>query len=285
MSDLDVSTGNRSSSFPEQQREHASDAALAVYSVRPPNRWRGSHRFPGGKITFADPARAQKRLHATIRAAQRFCAPKEFFGLIEESIRLDYVGALNDPTAFMQRARAYSALGHNEPARALLLYDIGVDLSRLRLWSEAATVYDAASKLDSFLIWPLNNHAWLLATATEPSVHNGNSAIALAEKACGLSGWGCWCFLGTLAAAFARTSDFERASAWQRITLHLTPPSERAEALAILRQFEAGQAYIDHRLIPAAGGESSEAELAQIDVSNLLIEAEALIGSPRTRVH
>jgi hypothetical protein len=73
--------------------------------------------------------------------------------------------------------------------------------------SEAAAVYHAAAHLDPLFAWHLNNMAWMAATATDTRAHAGPFAVARAEMACAVSGWGCWRFLGTLAAAFARAGD------------------------------------------------------------------------------
>jgi tetratricopeptide (TPR) repeat protein len=55
-----------------------------------------------------------------------------------------------------------------------------------------------------------NNLAWLLATAEDPSVRDGNRAVDEAQMACRLSQWSNNC-RDTLAAAYARTGAFPEA--------------------------------------------------------------------------
>jgi tetratricopeptide (TPR) repeat protein len=69
---------------------------------------------------------------------------------------------------------------------------------------------------------PMNNLAWLLATAKDPSIRDGKEAVKLAERAAELTGHNQPRILGTLAAAYAETGDFQRA----------IETAERARALA-----------------------------------------------------
>ena len=196
----------------------ASDAVLAAYLSLPPDEWRGRYNNKDVEIVFPNPPRARELFVAATEPDRN---PVAVIRLFEESIRLDYVGALDDQENLIGRINAYASLGRDEPYRALLLYNIGGTLSQSRRWSEAAVVYHAAAHLDPLFAWHLNNLAWMAATATDTRAHAGPFAVARAEMACAVSGWGCWCFLGTLAAAFARAGDFRRATAWQRICLHL----------------------------------------------------------------
>ena len=199
-------------------------------------------------------------------------------------MRLDYIGAL-DGDAIALRAEFQSKLGLHEPEHAIELYSIGGLLSGLKLWREAGEVYRAAASLDPLLAWPLNNLAWMASTSSDLRAHSGQYAVVSAIEACEISGWGCWCFVGTLAAAFARAGDFGRAAQWQQVSLRLAPEKEKAEAQEMLRQFEVGQAYVDHGRKPAAGeARPSESELAGIDVEALISRAKELIAMSRTSV-
>lgn len=260
----------------------ASDAVLAAYLSLSVNEWRGRYNTKDVEIVFPNPPRARELFVAATQANRN---PVAAIRLFEESIRLDYVGALNDKENLIGRIDAYASLGRDEPYRALLLYNIGGSLSQSRRWSEAAVVYHAAAHLDPLFAWHLNNLAWMAATATDTRAHAGPFAVARAEMACAVSGWGCWCFLGTLAAAFARAGDFRRATAWQRICLHLTPGNKRADERARLREFEAGRAFTARKHEPVAGDRTTDAEVAQIDVQKLLREAAVLIGGPRELLH
>ena len=59
----------------------------------------------------------------------------------------------------------------------------------------------------------LNNLAWLLATAAEAPVRDGNQAVRLAERACQLTEYQQTIMVGTLAAAYAEAGRFEDAMA------------------------------------------------------------------------
>jgi hypothetical protein len=150
---------------------------------------------------------------------------------------------------------------------------------------EAGAVYQAAADLDPLFAWHLNNFAWMAATSPDLRANDGQLAVTLAARACEISGWGYWCFLGTLAAAFARAGEFRRAAEWQRISSRLARGRQQDKARRMLRHFEAGEAYVDLDLKPAAGGcRPSRDEVSEINVQQLLAEAQKLIGMRRAAV-
>ena len=73
-----------------------------------------------------------------------------------------------------------------------------------RLREIAATAPDAPRMLDEL--------AWLLATNPDPNARDGTEAVRLAEHACDLTGRKIAALLDTLAAAYAETGDFPRAT-------------------------------------------------------------------------
>ena len=261
------------------------DAALDAYWQLSPEYWRGNIPFLGGEIIFSNSELARGYLAAATHAARANHDPVGAIRLLDVSIRLDYIDLLNEGDNLIQRIEAYASLGSDEPRRSILLYNLGVTFSRLKLWAEAGSAYRAAAELDPLFAWHLNNFAWMAATATDPLAHAGDLAVALAERACVVSGWGCWSFLGTLAAALARAGDFRRAVAWQQIAVHLAPGSEREELSARLHEFEARRAFVDQDPNPVGGESISDEELAKLDVQELLREARALIGTPPESVH
>lgn len=262
-----------------------SDAALAVYSRLSPDDWRGRHLFIDGEIVFPDAERASALFEAARKAALEDRDPVAALRLLEQSLRLDYIGALNGSEVLVRRAQGYEAVGRPEASRALGLYQIGCALSQLQWLDEAKSAYDAAAHLDPQMVWPLNNLAWLRSTAPSRYALSGSPGVRFAENACVLSGWGCWCFLGTLAAAFARIGDFRRAVAWQRISLHLSPREHKLDAATMLREFEAGRPWIEQERKVAAGGAIPAEDLARVDVEALVRRASKLMCLPRLRLH
>jgi cytochrome c-type biogenesis protein CcmH/NrfG len=93
----------------------------------------------------------------------------------------------------------------------------------------------------------LNNLAWLLATARDPAVRDGNRAVRLAQKACALTANRRAIFLGTLAAAYAEAGRFSEAvsTAARARTLALAGgQADVAEAnRRLLELYRSGKAY------------------------------------------
>jgi Flp pilus assembly protein TadD len=76
---------------------------------------------------------------------------------------------------------------------------------------EAAQEYEIALQIDPESAPAANDLAWILATAPEPDLRNGQRAVALAELACRLTNFSEPLFLGTLAAAYAEAGQFDKA--------------------------------------------------------------------------
>lgn len=260
------------------------DAVLSAYGSLPADQWQGRHSHEGVDIVFPDVERAGSLLSEAKRMMEAGSPPATILSLLDDSLRLDYVGAL-DGAAVEMRAEYYAGVGLDEPQRAAELYSIGVLLTQRKHWGDAATVYQAAGNLDPLLAWHFNNLAWMVSTSPDPRANAGQYAVIEAVKACEVSGWGCWTFLGTLAAALARAGDFTRAAEWQRISLRLAPEKEKVEALEMLNRFQSGEAYVDVGRKPAAGEAGpSDAELQKIDVEALLSRSSELIGTTQTAV-
>ena len=62
----------------------------------------------------------------------------------------------------------------------------------------------------------LNNYAWVLATSPDDDVRDGKLAVELATKACEATNHEESHILSTLAAAYAETGDFDKATEWSR---------------------------------------------------------------------
>lgn len=262
---------------------HQSDPALlAILSL-------GSERFEGPikRFDVEIVAQNQDAAQSLARDARRAQASGDITQAIEyltRAIFLDQAGALNR-TWLIRRAALSEKVGDMRPSRAMELYQIGCTLRQLRLWRDAEQAYDAAAVLDRDFLWPANNTAWMLATAPAGEAHNGAKAILAAEWACGRSGYGYWSFLGTLAAAFARDGDFERAADWQRISLRVTPKNHLHSAQLELQSFLRQEPWVARESAPAAGAQNHDDELRHIDVLKLLARAAELRESIKTLVH
>ena len=79
--------------------------------------------------------------------------------------------------------------------------------------ADAISEFRASLTLDANQPDTLNDLAWLLATDSHPEIRHGAEAVQWAKRACALTQGQEPIFLGTLAAAFAETGDFDNAVA------------------------------------------------------------------------
>jgi tetratricopeptide (TPR) repeat protein len=260
------------------------DSALATYQSIPRENWKGQLPFPGGELIFGDSERSRAYLAAGIHALEINRDSMRGIALLDISIRLDQESALEEGENIGRRMLAFKALGNDAPYRSVMLYELGLAFQELGQWREAGSAYFESARLDPGFVWPLNNFAWMAATAVDPAAHNGSYAVASAERACVLSQWACKSFLGTLAASYARAGDFGRAVAWQRIALELEKPEARDQELARLKAFTEGRAFVDHHPAPIGGGLSAKA-VASLDLESLREQLRKLSGRPTAQLH
>lgn len=262
---------------------HQSDTALHAHLSLGSKPLAGEYRYLGVEIAAQNPALASS-LAREARRAERSGDTGKAIEYLTRAIRLDQAAALNR-TWLARRAVLIEAAGESAPLRAFELYDIGCTLKHLNLWSDAERAYDSAARLDRAFLWPANNVSWMLATTSDAQAHNASKAVLAAEWACHQSGFGYWGFLGTLAAAFARNRDFERAVAWQEISLRLTPEAHHEDALRELESYRRGEPWIDNDEAPAAGERKDVERLSKANVPELLARAAALSGGRSAIVH
>lgn len=262
---------------------HSSDTALHAHLSLGTQPLLGTHRYLGVDIVAQNGAVAKALAREAFQAEEAGDGARAI-ELLTQAMAWDQAGALDRDWA-VRRAVLLDATGNGAPRRAAELYDIGCTLKGLGRWAEAEHSYDSALALDPAFLWPVNNTAWMLATAPAEEAHFGARAILAAEWACARSGFGYWCFLGTLAAAFARNGDFERAVAWQKVSLRLTPDLHRDSAQRELECFGRGQAWIDCEPLLAAGGQLSVEDLNEVDLVALLARAAELRRSSGETLH
>lgn len=97
-----------------------------------------------------------------------------------------------------------------------------------RYYSEdflGATIqYSEALRLNPDCIAILSNFAELLGCCPDPDFHDAARAVKLAERACELSNWSEHKHIGNLAAAYARSGQFEKAESYILLAMKVGPP-------------------------------------------------------------
>jgi tetratricopeptide (TPR) repeat protein len=108
-----------------------------------------------------------------------------------------------------------------EPKEASHYYSRGFIWNYQKNYDRALADYTTAARLNPDDLRSMNAIAWLLATCPEEKFRDGKQAVELANKACELSRWKDPHHLGSLAAAWAESGDFEKAVAYQNKALEL----------------------------------------------------------------
>ena len=88
---------------------------------------------------------------------------------------------------------------------------------------EAINNYEKAINVDSTYEPALNSLAWLQATCRNDEIQNIDLAVKNAISACELTNWENWEFLGTLAAIYSLSGNYEEAVKWQEKAIELMP--------------------------------------------------------------
>jgi tetratricopeptide (TPR) repeat protein len=127
----------------------------------------------------------------------------------------------------------------------------------------------------------LNNYAWVLATSPDDDVRDGKLAVELATKACEETNHEESHILSTLAAAYAESGDFDKATEWSRKAIEVFDKQREAaiaagnqekvdelskELQAELASFEAKKPWRERQTMeekPAAAEEKKSEESAE----------------------
>ncbi|TWU03848.1 tetratricopeptide repeat protein [Neorhodopirellula pilleata] len=133
--------------------------------------------------------------------------------------------------------------------------------NRYQLGKSAAALkdYNQAIKLAPNYALAHQNRAWLLATADDESLRDGEAAIESAEKACEINAYGNIGDLSALAAALASVGRFEDAVGWQEKVVELAPEDVKTFAERMLNRYRNEKPYAAD---PVAA-EKSEKEAAE----------------------
>ena len=122
-------------------------------------------------------------------------------------------------------------------------------VDRAHSWEVAGkyveTVSDlrVAVELDPKNVQAHNSMAWMLATCPDESFRDGVKALELATKANALSDRKNQYVLGTLAAAYAESGDFQKAVEWQEKALELAPDEQKDDFRSRLVLYKSGKPY------------------------------------------
>ena len=217
----------------------------------------------GPPIDLCAACRAEVR-RAQQAAGGKLVPPDRQFNRMDQ---LDELVRLNpgEGRAYVLRAQAHYGRGGHDQATVDLTKAIelgagddlvrchrnrGAILSAVGKYGQALHDYRRCMELRSDDHLTLNNLAWLLATCGDDALRDGPRAVELARRACELSGWKQPNLLGTLAAAYAETGQFERAIEYQQEAIGLASPKEVKRLRKALRQYKAGEPYRDEPKAP-----------------------------------
>lgn len=131
-------------------------------------------------------------------------------------------GYADDAETLTDLARIRKKLGQQEAAIALFEKSLELKADPAARFEMANALRDSKRYADAVREYRavlamvpspavLNNLAWLLATASDDTIRDGEEAVRLAERACEATSHKAPQILGTLAAAYAEKGDFRRA--------------------------------------------------------------------------
>jgi eukaryotic-like serine/threonine-protein kinase len=136
-------------------------------------------------------------------------------------------------------------LGNAHPDVGRTMRDLALYLRNQGKLAEAVAIVREAGNAQA-----LNDLAWRLATDPDPKLRDGQSAVALAEKAVEMSKRQDPWFLSTLAAAYAEVRQFTNAINVQKEAIPLLKDQQQKEDFAAgVKLFAAGLPYHDDGLL------------------------------------
>jgi tetratricopeptide (TPR) repeat protein len=165
-----------------------------------------------------------------------------------EAIRLDPQNA----STYLNRAYVHS--GKKEFKTAIADYTEAIRLrpndaeayknrgfarSSMKEYEKALADFNQAIRLEPNDAFSYVSVAWILTNSPDKRIRDTKRAVAMATKACEMSGWKAASHLESLAAACAATSDLESAVKWQTAANRLhSDPQEKTAGEQRLRYFQ-----------------------------------------------
>lgn len=132
------------------------------------------------------------------------------------------------------------------PFLAEAYYTLGSLLERRGEVQAAIDTYHDAIRNNPTHHKAYNNLAWIYAASPDAAIRDGRQAVALAARACELTGFTKPEPLDSLAAAYAELGDFSRAVHYQEQALQLAPPHLKNSFEEHLGFYRQGKPYRDH---------------------------------------
>jgi tetratricopeptide (TPR) repeat protein len=145
----------------------------------------------------------------------------------------------------------FSRLEETDPANSAIFRGRGDLNLRLGKQRQAIADYERAIELDPENREAMNNLAWLLATARDDRLRNGQRAVELARQLDKATSRANPHTLSTLAAAYAEVGDFEAAVAALRQAVELSGEKVSRNLHRELESYEAGHAWREGPAISA----------------------------------
>lgn len=118
---------------------------------------------------------------------------------------------------------------------------------KLKKYEQAITDLSKGIELSPTNVQSHNALAWIYATVDDVKYQNGDKAVFHAFKSCELTGWKKTGYIDTLAAAYARTGDFQKAIYWQKkvISDKSFPKTKIKAAKMRLELYRSGRPYVE----------------------------------------
>lgn len=143
-----------------------------------------------------------------------------------------------------QAVKDFSSVITINPNAAQAYNNRGFNYKELGQLEEALADYEKAIELSPNFALAHQNRGWLLATAEDAKLRNGEQAVASARKACTLNDYSQLSDLMTLAAAFAEIGNFKEAIGWQEKVIKMAAAGQRQFAETVAEGYKQEKTYL-----------------------------------------